>query len=212
MFAADTSDQNDGKAEILDAAAQAFMQNGYAATSIDTVAEILGCTKGRIYYHYKSKADLFFDLHNEAMKKNIAILEPIAKGEGSPVARLAAMIRAHAMRIMTQLPYQRISVQGVEMHLTGSTTPAQRKVLRGLMNMRDHYESLFVQVIEEGMQEGELTPCDAHFVAKPLLGALNWMTVWYRPKSGETDQSRNAIAQGMVDFILDGMKARDRKF
>jgi len=118
----ETLELSDQEAEILDAAAQAFMENGYAATSIDTVADVLGSTKGRIYYYYKSKADLFFAVHDEAMRKNIAALKPIATGPGAPLERLEAMIRAHAMLIMTRLPYQRISVQGVEMHFTRGTT------------------------------------------------------------------------------------------
>ena len=48
--------------EILQAAAELFMAYGYTATSIDAVAERLGATKGRIYHHWRSKADLYFDV------------------------------------------------------------------------------------------------------------------------------------------------------
>jgi len=45
-------------------------------------------------------------------------------------------------------------------------------------------------------------------LAKPLLGALNWMTFWYRPKSREGEAAQGEIAQRMADFILGGMKLR----
>ncbi|MDO8597474.1 MAG: TetR family transcriptional regulator, partial [Sulfuricaulis sp.] len=48
--------------EIVEAAARAFMTRGYDGASLDLVASELGCTKGPIYYRYKSKADLFFDV------------------------------------------------------------------------------------------------------------------------------------------------------
>jgi AcrR family transcriptional regulator len=197
--------RRDSRSEILKAAAEAFMTNGYAATSIDTVAEVLGCTKGRIYYQYKSKADLFFDVHREAMRMNIETIEPIAAGEWSPVERITRMLEAHVRLIMTELPFQRVSMQGVEMHVVGSTTPRQRQILRKLIDMRDHYERLFVGVIEEGIASGNFRPVEARMVVKPLLGGLNWMTVWYRPKPRETEEGRRQLAQQMTDFLLNGL-------
>ena len=60
---------------ILDAAAQAFMQKGFAPTSIDDVADVLGATKGQIYYYYRSKIDLFFDVHLSAMEMDMAAIK-----------------------------------------------------------------------------------------------------------------------------------------
>ena len=48
--------------QILQAAAEWFMEFGCAATTIDAVAQRLGATKGRSYHHYRSKADLYFDV------------------------------------------------------------------------------------------------------------------------------------------------------
>jgi len=196
------------RAEILAAAAEAFMTNGYAATSIDTVADLLGATKGRIYYQYKSKADLFFDVHREAMRMNLEAISTAAGGNAKPAKRLRRMILEHAMLVMTKLPFQRVSVQGVEMHLESSTTPSQREVLRSLIDMRDKYEKLFVDVLQEGMAAKEFNTADPHFLVKPLLGALNWMTVWYRPDRDHTDADRRMLAEQMADFLLDGIAAR----
>jgi len=206
--ASSESQGEDSRAEILAAAAQAFMTNGYAATSIDTVADLLGATKGRIYYQFKSKADLFFDVHREAMLMNLDAISRIAGGDAKPAKRLRTMIREHALLVMTKLPFQRVSVQGVEMHLEKSTTPRQREMLRSLIDMRDQYEQLFVDILQEGMTAGEFKAADPHFVVKPLLGALNWMTVWYRPERDHTDTKRQALAEQMADFLLGGIAVR----
>lgn len=197
--------RTEGRAEILGAAAEAFMQKGFAATSINTVADVLGCTKGRIYYQFESKSDLFFAVHHEAMSMNINAVSGIARSEGSPRAKLRRMIEAQAMVIMTRLPFQRASAQGLELHLAGSTTAEQREVLQSLVDMRAHYEKLFVDVIAEGMQCGELRPFDPKFAVKPILGALNWMTVWYRTAPGESEENRQEIAKNMADVLLDGL-------
>jgi len=201
----DTSAQS--RQEIIEAAAKAFMEQGYAATSIDTVAVQLGATKGRIYYHYRSKADLLFDVHRESMRMNLAAIRPIAQMGCSATDRLHQMARAHAYLVINHLPMQRVSVQGIEMHLSGSTTPEQRKVLNALIDMRDTYERCFIDVLAAGVATGEFRTLNPRRVVKPLLGALNWMTMWYQPSPSETDETREVLAQEHADFVLAGVKA-----
>ena len=45
--------------EILEAAAQAFARNGYDGTSLSEIAEVVGIKTPALYYHFKSKRDLF---------------------------------------------------------------------------------------------------------------------------------------------------------
>lgn len=201
--------RRDANAEILAAAAQAFMKHGLAATSIDAVAGILGSTKGRIYYHYRSKADLFFAIHRAAMKLNLATIAPIAAGAGEPVEKLEAMIRAHVRLITDHLPLQRVFVQGVEMHVSGSTTPEQRRTLRAIVDMRDKYEKHFVDVLSEGMEADQFAGFDPRLVVKPLLGSLNWITFWYRERPEDTEDSRRHLAEQISRYLMYGLvKAR----
>ena len=139
------------------------------------------------------------------MRLNLAEIRPIAAGAGGARERLRLMSIAHAHLVMRHLPLQRVSVQGVEMHLSGSTTPEQRALLASLIGMRDEYERLFLDVLEEGIAAGEFRPCNPKVVVKLLLGAFNWMTVWYRPRPNETDESRRSIAEEVADFALQGV-------
>ncbi|MGD0391743.1 MAG: TetR family transcriptional regulator [Acidimicrobiales bacterium] len=47
------------RAAIVGAAIERFTVNGFARTSIDSVAESARVTKGAVYHHFKDKADLF---------------------------------------------------------------------------------------------------------------------------------------------------------
>lgn len=191
--------------EILCAAAEAFMQNGYAATSLDTVADLLGATKGRIYYCYKSKADLFFDIHHEAMQLNLGAIRPIATRGGSAAERLRGMVSAHLDLIVQHLSLQRVVVQGVDMHLSSSTTPKQRVLLESLIAMRDEYERLFVLVLNEGVAAGEFRKIDVKIVVKFLLGSLNWATVWYKPRPKQTAREHRRFVTESTDYLLNGL-------
>ncbi|MCP1335325.1 TetR/AcrR family transcriptional regulator [Futiania mangrovi] len=199
-------DKADGRAAVLEAAARAFMQDGYAATSIDDVAGLLGATKGRVYYYYRSKADLFFDVHRESMRQNMEGAGRIALEDAPALDRLERMVRAHALLMMTHLPFQRVSVLGVEMHLAGSTTPRQRKTLNEIVELRDAYEQRFVDVISQGIAEGAIRPLDVKMVVRGLLGALNWITVWYRPREGETDADRARMADELTTYLINGLR------
>lgn len=200
-------DKRDSVSLILNAAAIAFMENGFAATSIDTVAEVLGSTKGKIYYHYKSKTDLFLAVHQDSMTTYVNAIERIAAGGGTPEERLRGVLRALALQIMTRFAFSRVAVQGVELHMSRSTTPAQRKTLRSVIKMRDRGEQIFVDIISEGVASGHFRPCQPRLIVKPMLGAMNWMTMWYRPRADETDATREALANSIIDYLIFGIRA-----
>lgn len=197
----------EGRDAILVAAAAAFTERGYTATTIDDIADRLGATKGRVYHYYRSKADIFLDIHRYAMQRMIDMVQPLAEGPAGPPAKIAAMARAHAVLLMTSFPFQRVSVQGLERHLAGRVTERQRAALDGVIRMRDLYENLFVRVLEEGTKSGTFRPLEPRLAVKPILGALNWLTVWYRPRPEDGDASRAAIAEEMVEFVVRGLRS-----
>jgi AcrR family transcriptional regulator len=189
--------------EILRAAAELFMEFGYAATSIDAVAERLGATKGRIYHHYRSKADLFLDVQISAMTRLSEQVEPIARGPGTALDRLAAMALRHTQILLTELPMQKVAVQGLERHLLGASTAAKR--LRSVVKMRDEYEQTFAEVIDEGIREGLFVDLPAKLATKPFFGALNWATVWFSQRRLQSAEAVDDIAHALAAFALRGL-------
>lgn len=197
---------SESRGEILRAAAELFMEFGYAATSIDAVAERLGATKGRIYHHYRSKAELFVAVYRRTMEMNIATVEPIARQRGvRPVERLYRMAHAHALQVMKHLSYQRLAVQGTESHLMNRVNEEQRAQLAEVVRLRDRYEELFLATIRAAIEAGELPRQDARLAVKPVFGAINWTTMWYQPRPGETAADRARIADQLAAFVVSGL-------
>lgn len=201
------SDGN-GNADILEAAAACFMEQGFSATSIDDVARRLGATKGRIYHYYSSKTDLFFDVHREGMDRLFTAVEAAAVAPGPAGVRLGRMLEAHALASMENHTYIAVVVQGVHMHRMAATTPAQRRTLDAVMDMRRRYEGLFRRMLEAGMEDGSATVSNPSVAIKAALGAINWMSVWYRPKEGETVDDRRALATSVVRLLRQGFEPR----
>ena len=194
---------SESREEILRAAAELFMEFGYAATSIDAVAERLGATKGRIYHHYRSKADLFFDVQIAAMNRLNEEVEPIARSPGNAVERLAAMALRHTQVILTELPMQKVAVQGLERHLLGTSPAAKR--LRSVIKMRDDYESLFAEVIDEGIRAGLFIELPPKLATKPFFGALNWATVWYSQRRLQSAEAIDDLARTLAAYAMRGL-------
>ena len=197
----------DSRDEILQAAAELFMAYGYTATSIDAVAERLGATKGRIYHHYRSKADLYFDVQVAAMTRVTAAIEPIAKRPGSAADRLAAMALCHAQILLNELPMQKVAVQGLERQLLGSASgqaPASQR-LRAVVQLRDDYERMFAEVIDDGIREGAFIDLPPRLATKPFFGVLNWATVWYSPRRLQDAQAVDELAQVLADYAMRGL-------
>ena len=190
------------KRQILDVAARAFMKRGYAATSIDAIASHMEATKGLIYYYFKSKGDLYLDIHLQAMEVSLNAVRPIALGPESAADRLRRMVFVHVKLLMDNFAMHKVSLEGVSAHLSGSTTPEQRRTLKSLIRMRDEYEQLYVDVFRQGVTFGEFPDRDVSLFVKFLLGAVNWLTVWFKPERSRGKKSNERIANEAAEFVL----------
>ena len=68
---------------------------------------------------------------------------------------------------------------------------------------RDMFEALFRQIIQEGIDTGAFHPVDVKLFVRMILGAHNWVGVWYRntgPLTGED------IAVQMSEWFLAALR------
>ncbi|MEL4378371.1 TetR/AcrR family transcriptional regulator [Brucella cytisi] len=195
-----------GNVVILETAAQCFMEQGFATTSIDDVARRMGSTKGRIYHYYSSKTDLFFDVHREGMDRLFKAVEPVMTMNGSGLHRLEEMLMAHALAMMTNVAFEAVVVQGVHMHKLAATTPDQRRTLNELISIRRRFEDLFKQIIRDGIDDGSIREVDVSIAAKAVLGAINWLSIWYQPRSIQTENDKIALAKEIVSIQINGLR------
>lgn len=197
--------EHDKPLAILDAAASVFMELGFAAASLDDISEAYGATKGIIYYHYRNKSALFFAVQKRAMELTREAIQPPALSDATPSERLRAMAHAHTLLMMRHLSYLRVAAQGLELHLSGRTSSRERDEMKAINALRDGNEQLYVRVIEEGIAAGEFRQLDPRLSVKPLLGALNWTSRWYRPRPRESEKDREKIAAEVAAFALNAM-------
>jgi len=194
------------KDEIISAAAEAFMEKGFSATSLDDIADRLRCTKGLIYYNFKNKIDLFFAVHRHSMNLNLNNIKSVINRHDSPIDKINNIISTHMDLTISHLPFQRVAVMGLEFHLLGSTTPQERKTLADLVEMHREYERIFVQLIKEGIDAGYFANKDPALLAKLVLGTLNWMVMWFRVGSKSMNKGHDVIFEHISDFVISGLR------
>jgi AcrR family transcriptional regulator len=79
---------------IRDAAKRLFSEHGLARTSVRDISREAGYTTGALYFHYRSKEDLYADILKASLAQLFARVLDAAGAHGDPLASLGAAFRA----------------------------------------------------------------------------------------------------------------------
>ena len=71
------------RSAVLKAALSVFSNKGYAAATLDDVAKAARVTRGAIYWHFKSKADLYNTLTSELSARGADLVQQAVAEGGS---------------------------------------------------------------------------------------------------------------------------------
>lgn len=196
------SSRRDGvQTDVMTAAAESFTERGYAATSIDDIALRLGVTKGFVYHYYRSKADLFIDVHRTALHLLMGAVVPEYESIDSADRRLYRMAYEHARVMVLHRPFMRVSVQSVGMYLVDRSR-GNDSAIKDVWQLRKTYESLFADVITDGIKRRVFRKVELTLATKPVLGALNWISIW---NSTSDEASAAALASSFAEFVVAGL-------
>jgi AcrR family transcriptional regulator len=188
--------------EIMRGAAECFKERGFAATSIDEVALRIRSTKGRIYHHYASKAELFFDVYRTGMDMNRAAIEPFLASDLKAAEKLKCMLKAHVLSMIRTQAFQRVVWDGVEMLRTGAMPAPQREELGELVHLRDTYAAYFATVMEQARCEGELAFRTLSIALNAMFMAVNGPVFWFEQRPDQSEQEIEDIAEECVLYAM----------
>ena len=190
-------DQREKKRQaVLQTAARLFNERGFHATSLDDIAERLHVTKPTLYYYVKSKDDILLECVRTALAMMQAGIAEVRLGGGRALDQLQACMRIYAGIVMEDFGQCVIRIG------EDPLPPPLKKELRRLKAGIDHE---FRRLIDEGIAEGSLVPCDPKLAAFMLAGALSWIGRWYRP-GGE--MTPDQIADQGIALLLGGVLAK----
>ena len=181
---------------VLRAAAQLFNEFGYHETSLAMVAERLQVTKPTLYYYIKNKEEILFECVRLGLELLRSAIADAAASGGTALDKLKAAMHEYAMIVTRDFGMCLIRVGEDPLAPTG------RKKLRRLKAELDHE---FRALIEQGIAEGSLAPCDPKLAAFTLAGALSWIGRWYDPRG---PLSAEAVARQSTAMLMNGLSPR----
>ena len=154
------------RAKLFDAAAALIGEQGLHATTVDQIVERAGVAKGTVYYHFKSKDELFQALLVEGLKRLADALRAEADSAASPSAALAGIVRAELANILRYEAFARLMMSQVWRadSLWGE---------EALRMLRDDIFAAIRLVIETGRSAGDFrADLDAEMAARVIFGMV----------------------------------------
>jgi TetR/AcrR family transcriptional regulator, cholesterol catabolism regulator len=184
--------------EIIDAAIEVFARKGYAATSVQDVADAVGLLKGSLYHYIQSKEDLLFRILDESHRQASAIVEEVSKLDVPPLERMRIYLERYVRWYLENL--ERVSIYFSEWrYLEGQRR--ETVVAQGRL-----YTDFLRGLIQEAQAAGDVDPeVDYKLATSFIMGAVNALPQWYRrDREGSPDTVASSYADMAIRVLVDG--------
>ena len=184
----------DKRALLLRAAARCFNEKGYSGTSLKDVTAQLGLTDAAIYYYIDGKQQLVYECYKRAAEIGADALDAALAEGGSGLTVATDYIRRHVaahcgeagpIAIMSEVP---------------SLRPPDRDHILALSRA---HSARFEAVLEQGIADGSIAPCDVRMTGNAIMGAINWIPKWFH---GPAEVAQR-VAQTYPEFLSRGLRA-----
>lgn len=185
---------------ILNVAMQLFSRTGYDATGVAEICQAAGVSKGAFYHHFPTKQAVFMALLN-------SYLNSIEAGFN--------LMRKHTQdvpQIILQMAEMAGSLfQTADIHLPiflefWTQANHEPQVWEAAIAPYRRFQSYFASMIQEGIDEGSITPVDAQLAARVLVS----LAIGLLMQSLFDPQSTNwpSEARGSMELLMNGLARR----
>ncbi len=191
-------------AALIQAARELFALHGYDGASVRAITARAGANLGAITYHFGSKEALHEAVIESVMGPGRERLARAAAGEGAPLDRLEAAVRA-----FFDFLYEKPDVPLLMLQQLTSSRPISEAVL-GIMrgNIR-----LVASLIEQGQKDGSIRGGDPQLMALSIGSQPIWISLARRLLEAgvaidqDDPRTRAQLVDSVVRFVRAGLTA-----
>ncbi|OVZ66263.1 TetR family transcriptional regulator [Pigmentiphaga sp. NML030171] len=187
----------DARERILLEASKLFAQSGYESSSIGELAAAIGVSKPAIYHYFATKQDIYDAIILQALQGLTDVVVPAVNAQPAPLDKLRVFMTAHA----AYLERNYWSFVAMLVGFSGMSPSYRDDAAR----LRDAYERLLRQILEQGAREGVFRPGQVVTSGRAVLSLLNWMARWFKPGHGSTAEQ---IALDYFELLSAGLCVR----
>jgi AcrR family transcriptional regulator len=156
---------------VVRAAARAFNAKGFHNTSLDDIAAALGVSKPTVYYYVESKEQLLFECFQAGLELIREGLRSVEQSPSSARERLNEVVRHYARAVASEFGWCMVRAEDQDLG---------PELSRHIKSMKAEIDRGIRRLLEQGIAEGSIEPCDTKMTAFAMAGALNWIAHWYR--------------------------------
>lgn len=187
-------------ASLVEVAAQAFLERGYDATSMEDLSRAAGITKSSFYHHVSGKEALLRGALDRALDGLFGVLAEPRAVDGPPVDRLRHIVRRQVEVLGTELPYVTLLLR-----LRGNT-----ETERWALGRRREFDQAVAALVREATEAGATPPeVDPVVAARLLSGTVNSLIEWYRPERMALADLVDAVERQVFAGLLGALRARE---
>lgn len=183
------------KQEIHTAAAHLFGQKGFSACSVRDIASAVGLGAASLYNHIGSKDELLTTICFRCAHQFSKGMDEIEKAPTQPHQKIEALIKLHIHIALHDK--SSITVFNDEWkHL-------QEPHLTSFLSMRRSYESRYLRIIQQGIDDHQLPCTDAFVMYQWILSSLRWLHLNEIKKS---PRSETELTEQIINLINHGIR------
>ncbi len=170
------SDPSGARGRLLTEAARLFREKGYERTTVRDLAAAVGIQSGSLFHHFRTKEEILKAVMVETIRLNTALMQAALEAADTNREKLRGLVRAELESINGQTG-EAMAVLVFEWRSLSAASQVE------VLELRDIYEKLWLDVLESLKHEGALE-ADPFVVRRMLTGALSWTVTWYKPERG----------------------------
>lgn len=187
---------NKTKRSIFEAAMRVFSIKGYDVATMDDMAQEAGVAKGTLYYHFKSKEEIFKYIITEGMVIVKEQLKEAADRENNSLSKLKVICK-----LQLELVYEKKDFFKMVMSQLWGQELRQLELRETIGNYIGNIENYIKEAIEDGLiKNGD--PC---FMAYTFFGTLCSAAVYELISKDKSNLDE--ISNSLMQYILHGIQA-----
>lgn len=175
------------RARLLAAAAQAFAEKGFHATSTRDIAALADVSPTAMYAHHSSKKELLYQLSLSSHQKALEVVSEAANGPGSPSERLRRLVRDLAVHHAVSHVVSRVA--------NYELAALSEEHLDEILALRRSITQIVRAVVDEGIAAQEFERTHARFAVSAIISQCVDISRWYRESGVPADEIAEAYAE-----------------
>ncbi|MFT7580743.1 MAG: AcrR family transcriptional regulator [Myxococcota bacterium] len=194
--------QEERRRDILDAARTRFVTDGYSRSRLNDVAADAGLSKGGVYFHFKSKREIFDALIDEDFDRVMKGLELI-RGISGNIAAKITFFAQRALQLTAENPaIAKFAIVMGEMGL------ADEEIRERIAEQHELMVQGVKMMLEKGVEEGDLrADLDTDVGARLLVSLMDGLRAAIAAGLHKNSQFETLISDGAT-LLTEGFLAR----